>query len=983
MAELLLHLRRGGGFVQQFQQFGHQQPFGGVTAEQFTGQRCGIKSQSLVFALVPYLLVKPVQGQGFGGMFNFMGAFGRGFKQVAESFRVGRSWPGRGNGFTNGHIIHAPFRPEHGFLSEGDGAAGEAQYQVAPVPPDDIFKHALRLYAAFKCQAYPFAGDNAGVGQRPFVHGFGFQSAGKPAYRAAESVGVGGLALSLNLLVLMAEACRPCCFQVYYFVVADNGAAEGAADLQAGAELHGGGVGRGFRFGKRIGAAPAQGHAVGKPVEHGVQVVEIRGDKQLGLLGGDVEAVVGGINGVGEFLHTGFQAVYAFAYGRKQPGPVNLKVVCIADQPVLHGPPVQVTDQRHFAGFAHILFYLGKAGFRRFDFLLRGIRIRFQDGEVADGFVQFIIAGRGEGFGADLAEKAEVGGIFGIGDDGGMAGCFVDDIGRRGVGDLVGGTDIGGDHQHIVSLELHKRRRGDKPVDRHGRPADLLQDAVHAVHVGDGVDADPGFPEAVSVRAMGVPAQKTHVLPHHVTPYRVILRGIGMVRLINHQAQQVAGQFLQYFIQFHRKVLYFCTFQIPAVTGNMQKTTSVYTNKQPRPKVYAALPVLNESENIRQLIADIRAQDYPDWMLLVCVNQPEQWHDMKEKAGICRDNALTMQYLAGLGDARIVVIDRSSRGKGWIGRRHGVGWARKTAMDAAAAMAGDGDMILSLDADTRYLPGYFSSVVRALQRHPGAMGLSAPYYHSLTGDETADRCILRYEIYMRNYAINMMIIRNPYCFSAIGSGMACTAAVYRKVGGLTPKMSGEDFYFIQKLRKAGPVIIGSEVEIFPAARFSDRVYFGTGPAMIRGRTGNWDSYPVYVMESFGRIAATYALFPELYKRDLPVPLDDFLLQLSEGCSFWEPLRTNASSAEAFGRACMQRLDGLRILQFLKADNDNYPLTDEEKLSTLLASEIFTDAERTGLPVLRRFDECTVQELDAIRNALAAKERKLQQQIQLA
>jgi len=415
----------------------------------------------------------------------------------------------------------------------------------------------------------------------------------------------------------------------------------------------------------------------------------------------------------------------------------------------------------------------------------------------------------------------------------------------------------------------------------------------------------------------------------------------------------------------------------------MQKTTSFYTNKQPRPKVYATLPVLNESENIRQLIADFRAQDYPGWMLVVCVNQPEQWHDIKEKAGICRDNALAMEFLVGLEDARIMVIDRSSRGKGWIGRRHGVGWARKTAMDAAAGMAGDGDVILSMDADTRYLPGYFTSVVQALRRDPGAMGLSAPYYHRLTGDETADRCILRYEIYMRNYAINMMIIRNPYCFSAIGSGMACTAAVYRKVGGLTPKMSGEDFYFIQKLRKAGPVIIGSETEIYPAARFSDRVYFGTGPAMIRGREGRWDSYPVYAMESFGKIAATYALFPELYKHDLPVPLDDFLLQWNEGRPFWAPLRENAASVEAFVKACMQRLDGLRILQYLKADNENYPLTDEEKLSALLASEIFTDAERAGLPVLRRFDECKVQQLDAIRNALAAKERKLQQQIQLA
>ncbi len=120
-------------------------------------------------------------------------------------------------------------------------------------------------------------------------------------------------------------------------------------------------------------------------------------------------------------------------------------------------------------------------------------------------------------------------------------------------------------------------------------------------------------------------------------------------------------------------------------------------------------------------------------------------------------------------------------------QRHGVGWARKTAMDFACTMAGNTDIILTLDADTHYPSNYFDSVINALESYPDATGLQAPYYHNLTGNEQADRAILRYEIYMRSYAINLMAIRNPYCFSAIGSGMACSVEVYKRVGGLTPK----------------------------------------------------------------------------------------------------------------------------------------------------------------------------------------------------
>lgn len=415
----------------------------------------------------------------------------------------------------------------------------------------------------------------------------------------------------------------------------------------------------------------------------------------------------------------------------------------------------------------------------------------------------------------------------------------------------------------------------------------------------------------------------------------------------------------------------------------MQFQTNIPNNNSKPPKVYAILPVLKELENISVIVSDIEAQNYPDWELLVCVNQPDEWWQLPEKKAVCEENARTMEWLKHRGHTRIKVIDRSSYGLGWKGKKHGVGWARKTAMDLASDLADSHDVIMSLDADTRYMPGYFEAVVSQIHSFPEATGLSSPYYHLLTGDEIADRCMLRYEIYMRNYSLHMLKIRNPYCFSAIGSGMACLAKIYRRVGGLTPKLSGEDFYFIQKLRKSGPVIIDNEVVIHPAARFSDRVYFGTGPAMIRGRDVNWDSYPIYSQHSFEKIEQTFLSFPGLYKDDFSVPVQDFIDQLGNGVNFWSDLRKNASSAEAFVKACTQRFDGLRILQFLKSDNDNYLRSDEEKLKDFFSSGFFTDDETDGLPCFDDFKNCSVGELDTIRKVMFLKERSIQKEIQLA
>lgn len=400
-------------------------------------------------------------------------------------------------------------------------------------------------------------------------------------------------------------------------------------------------------------------------------------------------------------------------------------------------------------------------------------------------------------------------------------------------------------------------------------------------------------------------------------------------------------------------------------------------------KVYAALPVLNEPEHIKRVIDELIDQEGVKTGIVICVNQPSEWWGMTDKQEVCMNNLETLEYISSLHNPRITCIDKSSPGNGWIGRKHGVGWARKTAMDIANEMADDEDIILSVDADTYYPPRYFKSVIDSFDRNPQAVGFSSPYYHLLTGDETADRCILRYEIYMRNYSLNMLLIRNPYCFSAIGSGMACKARIYRKVRGLTPKMSGEDFYFIQKLRKLGPIIIDNEETIYPASRFSNRVYFGTGPAMIKGRTGDWSSYPIYDQSLFLLVKTTYDLFDQLYTKDIPTPMDACLMEEGATASIWEPLRQNCTNTVQFGKAASQKIDALRILQFLKISDKDHTDSAEGKLARFMIENFYPKKRIYELLEKLNFKEDTVATLNLVRDFMFVMERQLQQKYQTA
>ncbi len=393
--------------------------------------------------------------------------------------------------------------------------------------------------------------------------------------------------------------------------------------------------------------------------------------------------------------------------------------------------------------------------------------------------------------------------------------------------------------------------------------------------------------------------------------------------------------------------------------------------------IYLALPILGESVNIDALMDCLRNQEHRNFKVIVCVNQYDSYWDNPDKMHLCVDNQKSIELLSAESEVDIHIIDSSSKGKGWPKKKGGVGWARKTIMDYISEKSNDKDIIISIDADTYYPPDYVRTLFEYFQINSKLMGLSVPYYHSLISDET-DRLILRYEIYMRYYLHNLIRINNPYCYTALGSAMAFPVWAYRKAGGLTPVAAGEDFYFLQKLVKIGKLGLWVPTIAYPSPRLSNRVSFGTGPALIKGKSGNWVSYPHYKSEEFDKVEETYKLFGRLFSGDIVTPLDDFLQEQTKSDNIWAPLRNNYKDQANFVKACTNKVDGLRILQYLRKQHENNTFFDEHIISEYMINNYGCEMSLDLLQNIQDldYDSTSISTINELRDFLFNKEMEL-------
>lgn len=384
--------------------------------------------------------------------------------------------------------------------------------------------------------------------------------------------------------------------------------------------------------------------------------------------------------------------------------------------------------------------------------------------------------------------------------------------------------------------------------------------------------------------------------------------------------------------------------------------------------VFIAIPAMDELDTLPLTLQDLQNQTCSlPFEVHICVNQSESYWQTAEKKHICENNRQLLLLLNKWQGLSLRILDRTSPGNGWDDKKFGVGWARKVLFDNILSTAQPDDIIISLDADTRIQPKYVQSIIDNFKQHPRIPAISVPYYHPLTGKEANDRSILRYEFYMRNYAINLYKIGSPYSFTAVGSAIAMRAGALKKIGGITPVKSGEDFYLMQKFRKMAPISNWNEETVYPAARFSDRVFFGTGPALIKGSQGQWDSYPIYPHQSFNSIDETYRRLPELFQQDIQTDFIDFLQEQFNEKDLWQSIRQNVKDLPHFEKAFHAKADGLRILQYLRQRTPRKH-SDEQILFDNLSHWAVERIPKWFQPNLS-FQEIEIEQLNQLRNIL--------------
>jgi hypothetical protein len=249
------------------------------------------------------------------------------------------------------------------------------------------------------------------------------------------------------------------------------------------------------------------------------------------------------------------------------------------------------------------------------------------------------------------------------------------------------------------------------------------------------------------------------------------------------------------------------------------------------------IPALAENDHLfatLQSLAKNPASFLSRFLVLVVVNHRKD-APLSDKS----NNEHTLQRLAvgdpSLKELHLARVDAASQGLELPVKGGGVGLARKIGLDLSLPRLRyrpPAPLLICLDADTVVRPDYLPALMRHFQgaKVPGAV---IPFCHRPGSSPDQDEAIRRYELFLRVYVLGLSRAGSPYAFHTVGSAMACSAEAYCRMGGMNLRPAAEDFYFLQQLAKTGGVAQVKGTVVYPSARPSHRVPFGTGRSISR------------------------------------------------------------------------------------------------------------------------------------------------------
>jgi hypothetical protein len=337
------------------------------------------------------------------------------------------------------------------------------------------------------------------------------------------------------------------------------------------------------------------------------------------------------------------------------------------------------------------------------------------------------------------------------------------------------------------------------------------------------------------------------------------------------------------------------------------------------------VPAFDESlEALQQQIDALAATQV---LLILVINAPQN----ASAEALARTQDLFRQVIAAR-HAHVIAVDRVSAP--WrLNPKHGVGLARKIGTDLALALIEQGRIrspwILQTDADVALPPTYTDLVHEASPQIPRGVKIF-PHTH-FSGDPTLHFAAQLYDQHMDYYVAGLRAAGSPYAHHSLGSTIAIHAVTYAAIRGYPRRSAGEDFYLLNKARKIAPIEALAEPLLTIQARLSERVPFGTGPALrdivaTLQRDPSGGGYLSYSPKCFEALGSAIRALNQ-WAEEPAVTLDADIAQRLSALDFDRFQKSLAKQPTTTAKRLQSAhdwFDGLKTLQFVHGVQSVWP-----------------------------------------------------------
>lgn len=363
------------------------------------------------------------------------------------------------------------------------------------------------------------------------------------------------------------------------------------------------------------------------------------------------------------------------------------------------------------------------------------------------------------------------------------------------------------------------------------------------------------------------------------------------------------------------------------------------------------IPVISEYENLRILLASLLKNDNKYFtrtaIIIVVNNLSDSPEDVKKDnqmlLGFLRmvisrkafDDELALEIVNS--NLNVCLIDASSTGLEMPKTIGGVGLARKIGMDEALKIfnyeSPSKKTLICLDADCTIDPNYLTTIADNFYNR-NLFAAVVNFRHDIDDDSPTTNAITCYEIFLHYYILGLKYANSPFAFHTIGSTMICTHDSYIKVEGMNKQKAAEDFYFLEKLAKNYKIEKINSTTVYPSARSSWRVPFGTGKRVGRFLSKKQNEYLLYNPISFDILKAWLEIFnSEEIKTSMEYlnsakkihpELSNFLTKQNFNKD-WNRILENSTRAEQLAKQKQSWFDGFRTIKLIHYLRDKaYP-----------------------------------------------------------